>query len=85
MSRIRLKVKDVARAKGISMTLLSHKSYVALSTIRGVFRDPYKTVNTDTLKRLADALETSIFDLMEEVPDDVAQEEETSDNDTEPS
>ena len=70
MSRIRLKVKEVAEAKGMNMTLLSHKSYVALNTIRSIFRNPYRTVNTDTLKRLADALETSLFDLLEEVPDD---------------
>ncbi len=70
MSRLRLKVKEIAKAKRVSMTLLSHKSYVSLSTIRGIFRNPYQTVNTYTLKRLADALGTPILDLIEEVPDD---------------
>ncbi len=74
MPRIRLKVKEVAEAKGINMTLLSHKSYVALNTIRSIFRNPYRTVNTDTLQRLADALETSVFELLEEVPEDTPHE-----------
>lgn len=67
MPRIRLRVKEVAQAQGINMTLLSHKSYVALNTIRAIYRNPYRTVNTDTLQRLADALGVSVFDLMEEV------------------
>lgn len=70
MPRIRLRVKEVAEAQGINMTLLSHKSYVALNTIRAIYRNPYRTVNTDTLQRLADALGVSVFDLIEEVPDD---------------
>ena len=60
----------MTEAQGINMTLLSHKSYVALNTIRAIYHNPYRTVNTDTLQRLADALGVSVFDLMEEVPDD---------------
>ena len=82
MSRVRLKVREVAEAKGMTVVVLSHKTYLAVNTIRSIFLNPYRTVNTDTLKRLADALNTSILDLIEEVPDDVAQEDETLDNDT---
>jgi DNA-binding Xre family transcriptional regulator len=67
--RIRLKVREIAEEKGMSITLISHKSYLALNTIRSIFQDPYRTVNTDTLARLADALGVSVFDLMEEVED----------------
>lgn len=77
MSRIRLRVKEVAEAQGVNMTLLSHKSYVALNTIRAMYRNPYRTVNTDTLQRLADALEVSVFALLEEVPDDTTNPHET--------
>jgi DNA-binding Xre family transcriptional regulator len=77
MSRIRLRVKEVAEAKGINMTLLSHKSYVALNTIRAMYHNPYRTVNTDTLQRLADALGVSVFDLIEEVSDDDTNSQET--------
>lgn len=65
-----MKVKEVAKAKGMSMTLLSHKTYLALNTIRTIFRNPYRGINTNVLKRLADALGTPILDLVEEVPDD---------------
>ena len=77
MSRIRLRVKEVAEAQGVNMTLLSHKSYVALNTIRAMYRNPYRTVNTDTLQRLADALGVSVFALLEEVLDDNANPHET--------
>lgn len=77
MPRIRLRVKEVAEAQGITMTRLSHKSYVALNTIRAIYRDPYRTVNTDTLQRLAEALAVSVFDLMEEVSNDDANHQET--------
>lgn len=77
MSRIRLRVKEVAEAQGVNMTLLSHKSYVALNTIRAMYRNPYRTVNTDTLQRLADALGVSVFALLEEVPDDDTNPHET--------
>ena len=70
MLRIRLRVKEIAEAKGIKMTQLSHKSYVALNTIRTIFHNPRHSVNTITIERLADALETSIHDLIEEVPDE---------------
>jgi DNA-binding Xre family transcriptional regulator len=66
----------VAEAKGINMTLLSHKSYVALNTIRAMYRNPYRTVNTDTLQRLAEALGVSVFDLLEEVSDDESKSHE---------
>lgn len=80
MRRIRLRVKEVAEAQGINMTLLSHKSYVALNTIRAMYRNPYRTVNTDTLQRLADALGVSVFNLIEEVSDDETNPQETPEN-----
>lgn len=77
MPRIRLRLREVAEAKGVNMTLLSHKSYVALNTIRAMYRNPYRTVNTDTLQRLAEALGVSVFDLLEEVSDDESNPQKT--------
>jgi DNA-binding Xre family transcriptional regulator len=74
MSRLRLKVKEVAEAKGVSMTMLSHKSYIAVNTIRAIYRNPFRAVSTHTLQRLAAALEVPILDLIEEVPDNDTQE-----------
>jgi len=75
MTKLRLRVKEVATEKKMSMSVLSHRSYAALSTIRAIYREPFRPVSTDTLMRLADALEVSIHDLIEEVPDDVARAE----------
>ena len=76
MSRVRLRVKEVAKEKGVSMSRLSHDTYLAFSTIRSIYKNPFKAVSTDTLKKLADALEVSIFDLLEEVPDDIEEDSE---------
>ncbi len=66
-----MKVKEVAEAKGISMTRLHTKSEVAYNTIRRIFRDPYVEITTTTLARLAEALGVSTIELIEDVSDDV--------------
>ena len=38
MMRIRLKVKEVAQAKGISMGKLSHLAFMSLNTIRSIYQ-----------------------------------------------
>ncbi len=67
--RTRVRIKEVAAEKGMSMTKLSHRSEVAYNTIRKLFRDPYAEVTVTTLRRLADALGVSVKDLLEDVPD----------------
>ena len=39
-----------------------------------MYRDPYQSITLDTLKKLADALEMSIHDLIEEVYDDTTKD-----------
>lgn len=67
--RTRLRIKEVAAEKGMSMTKLSHRSEVAYNTIRKLFKDPYAEVTVTTLRRLADALGVSVRDLIEDEPD----------------
>lgn len=67
---IRLKIKEIAEQKGFSMTKLSHRSEVSFNTIKSLFRDPYRSVNTETLERIAKALGVSPVDLIEYIPDD---------------
>jgi DNA-binding Xre family transcriptional regulator len=67
--RIRLRVKEVAEAKGVSMTKLHIKSEVSYNTIRRIFREPYVEITTTTLARLAEALGVSSHDLIEDAPD----------------
>lgn len=67
---IRLKVKEIAEAKGISRTRLSRLADTNYKTINAIFKDPQKEVTTTTLNRLAKALEVSVLDLIEEIPDE---------------
>lgn len=72
--RIRLRVKEVAEAKGMSMTRLHTKSEVSYNTVRRLFRDPFVEVTTTTLERLANALQVAPSELIEDVPDDAADQ-----------
>jgi DNA-binding Xre family transcriptional regulator len=68
--RLRLRVKEVAKDQGISMTKLHIKSEVAYSTVRRLFRDPFAEVTTTTINRLAEALGVPPTHLLEDVPDE---------------
>ena len=68
--RLRLRVKEVAKERGMSMTKLHIKSEVAYSTIRRLFRDPFAEVTTTTINRLANALGVPPTDLLEDVPEE---------------
>jgi transcriptional regulator with XRE-family HTH domain len=66
MRKVRLRVKEIAQAKGMSMTRLHHRSEVAYTTIRAVFRDPHTEVTLTTLARLAEALDVETRELIED-------------------
>ena len=68
--KTRLKVKEVANEKGISLTKLSQRSEVAYNTVRRIWREPYTDVTISTLQRLADVLGVNVNDLIESVPDE---------------
>jgi DNA-binding Xre family transcriptional regulator len=67
---IRLKVKEIAEKKNISMTRLSRIADVNYKTVQAIFHDPYRDVAYSTLLKLANALGTSIEDLVEVEPDE---------------
>ncbi len=67
--RTRLRVKEVANSKGISLTKLSQRSEVAYNTVRRIWREPYTDVTLSTLQRLADVLKVDVNELVESVPD----------------
>ena len=62
---IRLKVKESAQVKAVSMSKLSRMSDVSYDTIQQIYHNPYKDVNMSTLEKLADALNVSVCDLFE--------------------
>jgi len=66
---IRLRVKEIAREKGISMGKLQRDADLAYNTVRRIFKEPYYITTTETLGKLAKALSVPISDLLEEVPD----------------
>ena len=68
--RTRLKVREVANEKHISLTKLSQRSEVAYNTVRRVWRDPFTDVTLSTMQRLADVLGVDVRDLVESVPDE---------------
>ena len=68
--KLRLRVKEIAEQKGLSMGKLERLADLSHPTVRDIFRDPYKEVTSTTLVKLATALEVPVADLFEEVPDD---------------
>ncbi len=68
--KTRLRIKEVAVRKGISMTKLSQRSEVAYNTVRRLWRDPYTDVTLSTLQRLADVLGVQVNELIESVSDE---------------
>jgi DNA-binding Xre family transcriptional regulator len=67
---IRLKVKEVAAEKKMSMRKLAATADIAYNTLRTIYRDPYRQVTTGTLDRLAQALGVDASELIESIPDD---------------
>jgi DNA-binding Xre family transcriptional regulator len=67
MRRRRLKVKEVAAEKKISMGKLSRSSDVSYRTIKLIYDDPFRDVSLDTLDKIAVALDVEISDLIEYV------------------
>ncbi len=67
---IRLRVKEVAEAKGVSRLRLSRIADINYKTIQGIWRDPYREISIKTLEKLARALKVPSSELIEDVPDD---------------
>jgi DNA-binding Xre family transcriptional regulator len=65
---LRLRVKEVAREKGISMHKLSQRSEVSYHVVQDIFRNPFRIISTDTINRLAAALEVPVTEIIEDVP-----------------
>ncbi len=66
---IRLRVIEIARQKGISMGKLSRMSDVSYNTVKRIADDPYYSITTVTLAKLAKALGVPSTELIEDVPE----------------
>lgn len=68
-SMIRLKVKEVAKQKGIGQGKLARMSDIDVKTMQKIFKYPTSIVTTETLDRIAKALGVDASELIESVPD----------------
>lgn len=67
---VRLRIKEVAREKGVGMGKLQRTADVAYNTVKRMFRDPYYITTTETLGKIARALGVPPGSLIEEVRDE---------------
>ena len=68
---VRIKVKEVAKSKGISQSKLSRLADVNVSTIQRIYRNPTTTnINIFTLEKIARALDVNVSELIESIPDE---------------
>ena len=65
---IRLKVQEVAEAKGFSMGRLHRDAGVDRKTIQRIYIEPLSEISTVTLDRIATALGVHACDLFEYTP-----------------
>ncbi len=66
---LRLKVREVAESKGYNMSSLSRASDVHFNTIKKLWTRPYSGANLDTINKIARALDVTVNDLFENIPD----------------
>ena len=66
---VRIRVKEIAKQKGMSMGKLSRASDVTYRTIQRIYNDPAYIPTIPTLERIAKALGVATSDLIEDVPD----------------
>ena len=62
---VRLRVRELAEERGISLTRLSRLADVNYKTVRAVWHDPEQGINTKTLERIATALGVPMSELFE--------------------
>ncbi len=68
--RQRLKVKEIAEAKGWTQSKLQRAADVNSRTMSGIYHDPYRDVAYSTLAKIAKVLEVEVSDLVETAPDE---------------
>ena len=65
-SKVRLRIKEVAQQKGISMGKLHRAADVSYKTIKRIYADPFYPTTTTTLGKLAGVLRVPPGELIEE-------------------
>ena len=72
---VKLKVKEIAKEKGMSQGKLSRSADVDIKTLQRIYRQPTTIVTTETLGKLANALGVDVSELIESVSDDTLEDQ----------
>ena len=75
--KFRLKVKEIAQAKGWSLSRLSRRADIDKAAVKRLYDDPTYNPSLLTMLRIAKALHVRLGDLVEVLPDDEEEIEET--------
>lgn len=67
----RLRVKEVAQAKGFTMARLQRAADINLKTMQSIWHNPQHDASLNTLDKLAKALGVPVTDLIEDVPEGI--------------
>ncbi len=70
MTRIRLKIKEVATAKGWTQSKLGRAADLNPRTMQEIWHDPYRNITYASLVKIAKVLGVDVSELTEEVPDE---------------
>jgi transcriptional regulator with XRE-family HTH domain len=66
---IRIRIKEIAEEKDLSMAKIARRADVDFKTVQRLFHDPYRDISISTLGKIAKALEVPVVSLIEELPD----------------
>ncbi len=70
MTRIRLKIKEVATAKGWTQSKLGRAADLNPRTMQEIWHDPYRNITYASLVKIAKVLGVDVSELTEEVLDE---------------
>lgn len=65
----RLRVKEVAQARGFTMARLQRAADINLKTIQAIWHNPQHDASLNTLDKIAKALGVPVTELIEDVPE----------------
>ena len=68
----RLRVKEVAQAKGFTMARLQRAADINLKTIQAIWHNPQHDASFKTLDKIAKALGVPVTELIEDVPEELS-------------
>jgi len=68
LQRVRLRVKEVAQAKGFTVARLERTAAIDIKTLRNAWHYPDHPISLPTLEKLAVALGVPVLLLLEDVP-----------------